>query len=101
MLLVTIGYHTAIMIFGVLSLVLCPYLPRMLGGEVGFLLGLGFSIFFALNVAMILFLFLPGPAGASAGGPLEWLSGPDPAWTGRSWRKSWRSSWTSTPRGRG
>ena len=62
MLLVTIGYHTAIMIFGVLSLVLCPYLPRMLGGEVGFLLGLGFSIFFALNVAMILFLFLPGPA---------------------------------------
>ena len=62
LLLVTIGYTTAIMIFGVLSLVLCPYLPRMLGGEVGFLLGLGFSIFFALNVAMILFLFLPGPA---------------------------------------
>lgn len=62
MLLVTIGYHTAIMIFGVLSLILCPYLPRMLGGEVGFLLGLGFSIFFVLNVAMILFLFLPGPA---------------------------------------
>ena len=50
------------MIFGVLSLILCPYLPRMLGGEVGFLLGLGFSIFFALNVAMIVFLFLPGPA---------------------------------------
>ena len=62
MLLVTIGYHTAIMLFGVLSLVLCPYLPRVLGGEVGLLLGLGFSIFFALNVAMILFLFLPGPA---------------------------------------
>lgn len=62
MLLVTIGYHTAIMIFGVLSLALCPYLPRMLGGEVGFLLGLGFSIFFALNAAMIGFLFLPGPA---------------------------------------
>lgn len=61
MLLVTIGYHTAMAGFGILALVTCPSLPEMLGGQVGFLLGLGFAIFVALDAAMILFLFLPGP----------------------------------------
>lgn len=61
MLLVTIAYHTAMVIFGILALVTSHNLPEILGGEVGFLLGLGFAIFAALNVAMVLFLFLPGP----------------------------------------
>lgn len=61
MLLVTIGYHTAMVGFGILALATCPNLPEMLGGQVGFLLGLGFAIFVALNVAMVLFVFLPGP----------------------------------------
>lgn len=62
MLLVTIGYHTAMMLYGVLALCLCPQLPEQMGGGVGLLLGVGFSIFFFLNAAMILFLFRPGPA---------------------------------------
>lgn len=61
MLLVTIGYHTATVIFGILALASCSDLPEQLGGQVGLLLGLGFAIFVALDVAMILFLFLPGP----------------------------------------
>lgn len=63
MLLVTIGYHTAMVGYGVLALVTCRELPEALGGQVGFLLGLGFAVFFVLNVAMVLFLFLPGPVG--------------------------------------
>lgn len=62
MLLVTIGYHTATAVFGILALATCPDLPERLGGQVGLLLGLGFAIFVALDAAMILFLFLPGPA---------------------------------------
>lgn len=61
MLLITIGYHTAMVGYGILALATCHSLPETLGGEVGFLLGMGFVIFFTLNVAMILFLFLPGP----------------------------------------
>lgn len=62
MLLVTIGYHTAMVIYGILALIFCPHLPEQMGGGVGLLLGLGFSVFFFLNAAMILFLFRPGPA---------------------------------------
>lgn len=62
MLLVTIGYHTAILTYGVLALLTCGHLTEQLGGQVGFLLGMGFTVFVALNIAMILFLFLPNPA---------------------------------------
>ena len=62
MLLVTIGYHTAILTYGILALLTCGDLTEQLGGQVGFLLGVGFTIFVVLNVAMILFLFLPNPA---------------------------------------
>ena len=62
MLLVTIGYHTAILAYGVLALLTCGHLTERLGGQVGFLLGVGFTVFVVLNVAMILFLFLPNPA---------------------------------------
>ena len=62
MLLVTIGYHTAIVIYGVLALFTAGSLTEQLGGQVGFLLGVGFTVFLGLNLAMILFLFLPNPA---------------------------------------
>ena len=62
MLLVTIGYHTAILTYGVLALCTGGGLTEQLGGQVGFLLGVGFTVFVVLNVAMILFLFLPNPA---------------------------------------
>ena len=61
MLLITIAYHTATVLFGALTLLTCPGITDILGGKVSFLLGLGFAIFVALNVAMALFLFLPGP----------------------------------------
>jgi hypothetical protein len=62
MLLVTIGYQTAAVAFGVLALATCRDLPEMLGGRVGFLLGLGFAIYLALDGVMLLFLFLPDMA---------------------------------------
>lgn len=62
MLLVTIGYHTAMVGYGALALLTHGELTEQLGGQIGFLLGMGFAIFFGLNVAMILFLFLPNPA---------------------------------------
>ncbi len=61
MLLITIAYHTATVLFGALTLLTCPGITDILGGKVSFLLGLGFAIFVALNVVMALFLFLPGP----------------------------------------
>ncbi len=61
MLLVTICYHTAAVIFGVLSLLLFPALPEVLGGRTGFLLGFGLAVYLIMDVGMILFLFLPGP----------------------------------------
>ena len=62
MLLVTIGYNTAAMIWGVSALFTAGGLTERLGGQVGLLLGLGLAIFALLDVAMFLFLFLPGPA---------------------------------------
>lgn len=61
MLLVTIGYHTAVVIFGLAALLFHGDLLPVLGGGVGFLLGLGFAVFLVLDGAMLLLLFLPGP----------------------------------------
>ena len=62
MLLVTIGYNTAAMAWGVFALLTAGGLTERLGGQVGLLLGLGLAVFALLDVAMFLFLFLPGPA---------------------------------------
>jgi len=62
MLLVTIGYNTAAMVWGVFALFTAGGLTERLGGQVGLLLGLGLAVFGLLDVAMFLFLFLPGPA---------------------------------------
>lgn len=62
MLLVTIGYHTAMVGYGVAALLSARNLTEQLGGQVGFLLGVGLTVFTGLNVAMILFLFRPNPA---------------------------------------
>lgn len=62
MLLVTIGYNTAAMIWGVFALFAAGGLTERLGGQVGLLLGLGLAVFALLDVFMFLFLFLPGPA---------------------------------------
>jgi len=62
MLLVTIGYNTAAMLWGVSALFAAGGLTERLGGQVGVLLGLGLAVFGLLDVAMFLFLFLPGPA---------------------------------------
>lgn len=62
MLLVTIGYNTAAMGWGVFALLAAGGLTERLGGRVGLLLGLGLAIFALLDAAMFLFLFLPGPA---------------------------------------
>lgn len=61
MLLVTIGYNTAAMIWGISALFAAGNLTERLGGQVGLLLGLGLAVFALLDVAMFLFLFLPGP----------------------------------------
>ncbi len=61
MLLITIGYHTAMVGYGVAALLTSRDLTERLGGQIGFLLGVGFMIFLVLNVAMILFLFRPNP----------------------------------------
>ena len=64
MLLVTVGgYNTAAMIWGVSALFAAGGLTERLGGQIGLLLGLGLAVFTLLDVAMFLFLFLPGPAG--------------------------------------
>lgn len=62
MLLVSIGYHTAVVGYAVAALYFGRHLLEQLGGQVGVLLGVGLSIFVVLNVVMILLLFLPGPA---------------------------------------
>ena len=62
MLLVTIGYNTAAMFWGVYALLTAGGLTERLGGQVGLLLGLGLAIFALLDIFMFLFLFLPGPA---------------------------------------
>ena len=62
MLLVTIGYNTATMMWGVFALLTAGGLTERLGGQIGLLLGLGLAVFGLLDVAMFLFLFLPGPA---------------------------------------
>ncbi len=62
MLLVTIGYNTAAMLWGIYALFTAGGLTERLGGQVGLLLGLGLAIFALLDIFMFLFLFLPGPA---------------------------------------
>ena len=61
MLLVTIGYNTAAMAYGIFALFAAGSFTERLGGQVGLLLGLGLAVFAALDIAMFLFLFLPGP----------------------------------------
>ncbi len=62
MLLVTIGYNTAAMGWGIFALVTASGFTEQLGGRVGILLGVGLAVFALLDAAMFLFLFLPGPA---------------------------------------
>lgn len=62
MLLVTIGYNTAAMGWGIFALVINRGFTERLGGQVGLLLGMGLAVFAVLDGAMFLFLFLPGPA---------------------------------------
>lgn len=62
MLLVSIGYHTAVVGYALAALYFGRSLLEQLGGQVGLLIGVGLSIFLGLNVAMILLLFLPGPS---------------------------------------
>lgn len=62
MLLVTIGYNTAAMGWGVFALFAAGPFTERLGGQVGLLLGVGLAVFALLDAAMLLFLFLPGPA---------------------------------------
>ena len=62
MLLVSIGYHTAVVCYALAALYFGRGLLNQLGGQVGVLVGVGLAIFVVLNVAMILLLFLPGPA---------------------------------------
>ena len=62
MLLVTIGYNTAAMGWGIFALVTAGGLTERLGGRVGLLLGVGLAVFALIDAAMFLFLFLPGPA---------------------------------------
>ena len=61
MLLVTIGYNTAAMGWGIFALTAAGGLTERLGGQVGLLLGFGLAVFAVLDIAMFLFLFLPGP----------------------------------------
>ena len=62
MLLVTIGYNTAAMGWGIYALCTAGGFTEQLGGQVGLLLGVGLAVFAVLDAAMFLFLFLPGPA---------------------------------------
>ena len=60
MLLVTVGYHAAVVIYGVIALLTSHHLSQQLG-EIGPLLVIGLSLFILLGVAMLLLLFAPGP----------------------------------------
>ena len=62
MLLVTIGYNTAAMGWGIFALATAGGLTETLGGQVGLLLGAGLAVFALIDAAMLMFLFLPGPA---------------------------------------
>ena len=62
MLLVTIGYNTAAMGWGIFALVTARGFVEQLGGRVGVLLGVGLTVFAVLDAAMFLFLFFPEPA---------------------------------------
>ena len=62
MLLVTIGYNTAAMVWGVFALFTNRRLAQRLGSGVELLLGVGLAGLVLLDVGMLLFLFLPGPA---------------------------------------
>lgn len=62
MLLVTIGYNTAAMGWGIFALATAGGLTETLGGQVGLLLGVGLAVFALIDAAMLMFLFLPGPA---------------------------------------
>ena len=62
MLLITIGYNTAAMGWGIFALFAAGHFTERLGGQVGLLLGVGLVVFALLDVAMLMFLFLPGPA---------------------------------------
>ncbi len=62
MLLVTIGYNTAAMGWGIFALTTAGGLTEQLGGQVGLLLGVGLAVFALIDAAMLMFLFLPGPA---------------------------------------
>lgn len=62
MLLVTIGYNTAAMGWGIFALVANGGFTERLGGQVGVLLGVGLAVFFALDAVMFLLLLFPGPA---------------------------------------
>ena len=62
MLLVTIGYNTAAMGWGIFALATAGGFTERLGGQVGLLLGAGLVVFALIDGAMFLFLFLPGPA---------------------------------------
>ena len=63
MLLVTLGYNTAAIGWGIFALASSRGFIERLGGGVGLLLGVGLAVLAALDGAMLLFLFLPGPAG--------------------------------------
>ena len=60
MLLITVGYNTAAMGWGIFALAANRGFLGHLGGQVG-LLGLGLTVFAVLDAAMLLFLFLPEP----------------------------------------
>lgn len=62
MLLVTIGYNTAAMGWGIVALTTAGGFTEALGGRVGLLLGAGLAVFALIDAAMLMFLFLPGPA---------------------------------------
>lgn len=62
MLLTTIGYNGATLLYGLLALLAGHSLAGQLGGRVAFLLGVGFLMVVTVIVTVFLFLFLPGPA---------------------------------------
>ena len=57
MLLVTIGYQTATVIYSLLALLTC----REAAAPLGALLWVGFAVFLGLDIVMLLFLFRPEP----------------------------------------
>lgn len=71
MLLITIGYHTAVMGFGGAALLAGRGVAAVLGEGIGLLLGAGFVIFLALDAGMLLFLLFPGAAGRLGAGAVR------------------------------